>query len=166
MICAEMIRQLNTSEDMVVQYLDMAVREVISTMVGIDLSPSRVVATLTRFEHSATAMVGYAGIYSGLVSISFPQRLALIIASKMHDMEITDCNEDVHDALGEIANIVAGSFKQHFVVGGHEAHLSTPSVISGDKYFVTAGSIFRTLTLQFESNGELFLVNAFLEAGR
>jgi chemotaxis protein CheX len=165
-ISTEMIQHLNTSEDMVVQYLDMAVRNVMTTMVGTDLSPSRIVATQTRFEHSATAMVGYAGIYSGLVSISFPQRLALIFASNMHDTEITDCNDEVHDALGEIANMVGGSFKQHFIVDGREAHLSTPSVISGDKYFITAGAVSRTLTLLFDSNGEHFLVNVFLEAAR
>lgn len=165
MINAGVLKQLNTTEDQLTEHLDRDVREIFSTMIGAEVSASSATDTVTKFNDCVTAMVGFAGSYNGMISINTPQKLAMAFTSQMLGMDVTECAEDVHDALGEIANMIAGSFKHHFVTDGHEAQLSTPSVISGEHYVVTVGSIPDTLSLVFESSGEKFLVNVYLEAG-
>ncbi|HXE97233.1 MAG TPA: chemotaxis protein CheX [Dongiaceae bacterium] len=165
MVSAEILRLLKTTEEKLIERLDGDVREIFSTMVGAEVSPSRTTVTVTKFMESVSAMVGFAGSYNGMISINSPQKLAMTFASQMLGMDVTDFNEDVHDALGEIANMIGGSFKHHYVNDGHEVRLSTPSVISGEEYVMTSGSVPDTLTLMFESGAEHFLVSVYLEPG-
>mgnify|MGYP001317691476 CR=1 FL=1 len=164
MISAEILRQLNTTEEILIEHMDADVREIFTTMVGADIAPSRTTVAVTKFKDSVSAMVGFAGSYNGMISINAPQKLAMSFASQMLGMDVTQFDDDVRDALGEIANMIGGSFKHHFVKDGHEVKLSTPSVISGDEYFMTVGSP-DTLTLMFESAAEHFIVCVYLEAG-
>lgn len=165
MIRTEILEQLKTTEKQLIEHLDGDVREIFSTMVGIDLLPSQTSATVRKFKDCVTAMVGFAGSYNGMISINTPQKSAMAFASHMLGMEITECDDDVRDGLGEIANMIGGSFKHHFVSDGHEVRLSTPSVISGDEYVMNVGVVPDTLTLMFEFNGEYFMVSVYLEAG-
>ena len=164
MISAEILGQLTTTEEELVGHLDKDVREIFSTMVGVEVSTSRTTATATTFKDCVSAMVGFAGSFSGMVSITTPQKLALAFTSQMLGMEIAELDDDVRDALGEIANMIAGSFKHHLVKDGHEVRISTPSVISGEEYVMTVGSP-DILTLMFESGEEHFVVSVYLEPG-
>jgi chemotaxis protein CheX len=133
-------------------------------MVGVEVSHSRTTATVTKFKDCVSAMVGFAGSFSGMVSINTPQKLAMAFTSQMLGMDITEFDDDVRDALGEIANMIGGSFKHHLVRDGHEVRLSTPSVISGEEYVMTVGSP-DILTLIFASGEEHFIVSVYLEPG-
>ena len=164
MISAEILGQLNTTEEQLIEHMDADVREIFTTMVGADVSQSRTTGTVTKFKESVSAMVGFAGSFNGMISINAPQKLAMDFASRMLGMDVTEFDDDVRDALGEIANMIGGSFKHHFVKDGHEVRLSTPSVISGDEYVMTVGSQ-DTLALMFESAAEHFIVCVYLEAG-
>jgi chemotaxis protein CheX len=164
MISAEILGQLTTSEEELIEHLDKDVREIFSTMVGVEVSPSQTTLTVTKFKDCVSAMVGFAGSFSGMVSINTPQKLAMAFTSQMLGMDIAEFDDDVRDALGEIANMIGGSFKHHLVKDGHEVRLSTPSVISGEEYVMTVGSS-DILTLMFESGGEHFIVSVYLEPG-
>ena len=164
MIGAEILGQLNTTEEQLIEHLDGDVREIFSTMVGAEVSQSRTMVTVTKFKDCVTAMVGFAGSYNGMISINTPQKLAKSFASQMLGMDVTDVDDDVRDALGEIANMIGGSFKHHFVKDGHEVRLSTPSVISGEEYDMTVGAP-DTLTLMFQYGAEYFMVSVYLEVG-
>lgn len=165
MINAEILKQLDTTEEMLVEHLERATREVFSTMVGADISTPQKTTPVKRFKNCVTAMVGFAGIYNGMISINTPQKLAMAFASSMLGTKIRECDDEVHDALGEIANMIAGSFKHHFVRDGHEVRLSTPSVISGQEYVMTVGSLTDTLTLGFQFGKKHFSVSVYLETG-
>jgi chemotaxis protein CheX len=165
MVSAEILSQLNVTGEQLIGHLDTDVREIFTTMIGVELSASKVADTVTKFRDCVTAMIGFAGSYNGMISINSPQKLALEFASQMLGMELTECDDDVRDALGEIANMIGGSFKHHFVKDGHEVRLSTPSVMSGEEYVMTAGAIPDTLTLAFQCGEETFLVSVYLEAG-
>ena len=52
----------------------------------------------------------------------------------MLGMEVEEDGGDIQDALGEIANMVAGEMKQAVSPKGTEVQLSTPSVVYGEKY--------------------------------
>jgi chemotaxis protein CheX len=165
MVNEEILRQLDTTGEQLIGHLDADVREIFSTMVGVELSAAQTADTVTKFRDCVTAMIGFAGSYNGMISINTPQKLAMHFASQMLGMELTECDDDVRDALGEIANMIGGSFKHHFVHDGHEVRLSTPSVMSGEEYFMNAGSVPDTLTLMFDHGAEHFLVSVYLESG-
>ena len=165
MISAAIIEQLNTTGEQLIDQLDVDVREIFSMMLGVEITPAQTAATVTHFKNSVTAMVAFAGSYQGMVSVNTSIELALAFASLMLGMEITECDDDVHDALGEITNMVAGSFKHHFEKPGQEVRISTPSVMSGEAYVACVGAIPETLTLMFGHGAEGFLVSVCLESG-
>jgi len=165
MINSEMLEQLNTTEEQLIKHLDEDVREIFSSMVGVVIPQSQITDTTTQFKEYITGMIGFAGSYNGMISVNTPNKIAIKIASQMLGMEVTEVDSDVQDALGEIANMIGGSFKHHFVSGGHEVRLSTPSTISGNEYVITVSSAPDSLTLLFTFEDDQFMVNLYLENG-
>ena len=161
----ETMSALNTSEDDLIAGLVSDVRDVFVNMVGTeDLNhlPLQIDVT-THFKECLTAMVGLAGTYNGLVSVHIPWPLAIKFTSLMLGMEVTEVDDDVNDAMGEVANMIAGSFKQHLSKGGSDIQLSTPSVVNGSDYMVTSGSNIENITLKFAANEQWFLVSLTIE---
>ncbi|GFO67333.1 chemotaxis protein CheX [Geomonas limicola] len=163
MLGEKILKQLNTTEEDLIGHLNNDVLEIFSTMVGGGVLSSKKAETETHFNDSVSAMVGFAGGYNGMIAINASRKQALRFAAQMLGMEVDECEEEMADALGEIANMIGGSFKHHFVKDGHEVKLSTPSVISGGEYEMTVCSLPDTLTLQFETEEESFTVSLYLE---
>ncbi|HEY4745814.1 MAG TPA: chemotaxis protein CheX [Desulfuromonadaceae bacterium] len=151
--------------DELVRLLAEDIREVFSTMVDMEalLHLPMQIDAMTQFENCVTAMVGLAGTYNGVVSLHAPLRQALAMTTGMLGVQVTEFNEDVCDAVGEIANMVAGSFKQHLSRGGSDIRLSTPSVITGTEYTVAAQNPEDTITLHFATNEDWFVASATFE---
>lgn len=162
---AKVLESIELTEDELIKMLIADVKEVFSTMVGVEdlLHLPSLVEPITHFENCVTAMVGMAGSYSGLVCIHTPQNRALQITSGMLGMDVTVVDDDVRDALGEIANMIAGSFKLHLTRCGADIRISTPSVVTGSEYAVSAGTIQDTITLRFATDNDWFIVAITLE---
>lgn len=158
-------RQLGISEDELIKQIHADVQGIFSSMVGIeDLLHIPIQVDLkTHFNDCITAMVGFAGLYNGLLSVHVPQSLAMTFTSNMLGMEVEEINEDVNDALGEIANMIGGCFKHHLSRDGHEVKLSTPSVVAGKEYVISSGTAEDTLSLLFDTNEEWFMVSIVME---
>lgn len=107
------------TEEQVAGYVIDATREVFSTMVMMEVTDAYPLKEpVTRFKCSITGMVGFAGIYSGVISIHCPVDLALKVTSNMLGIECGEVNEDLNDAIGEIANMLGGNVKQVLSKGG------------------------------------------------
>lgn len=157
------LKALETSQEALVKNLIDDTRNVFSTMLGLELMHLPLeVDPLKHFTDCISAMVGLAGSYNGLVSIHQPISLGTKLASVMLDMELEEGDQDVLDALGEVANMVAGNFKQHLSKGGLDVRLSTPSVATGHDYIIScreAGS----LNLLFDLDEEWLMVSVILD---
>lgn len=161
----ETLTAVNMTEDELIKSLIKDVKDVFINMVGAeDLMhlPIQIDVT-THFTECLTAMVGLAGTYNGLVSVHIPWPLAISFTSMMLGMEVSEIDDDVNDAMGEIANMIAGSFKQHLSKGGSDIQLSTPSVVNGSDYVVSSGSNLENITLKFATDEEWFMVSLSIE---
>ena len=161
MLGENVLSLIQTTEEQLAVHLHEDVQEIFTTMVGGGTLSSRAADTLTHFEDSVSALVGFAGAFNGMLSVNTSRRQALEFTSRMLSIEVSECEEEMTDALGEIANMITGSFKHHLV--GHEVKLTTPSVISGGEYDMTVCSLPDTMTLFFEAGDETFTVSLYLE---
>ena len=85
--------------------------------------------------------VGMAGDFDGVAYYDLPEALALKVTSAMLSLEPSQCtHEVVNDALGELANMVTGTFKNQFVARGLECRLTIPSLIRGSSFSIEAAS--------------------------
>ena len=80
-------------------------------------------------ENEISSIIGLSGDVTGCVVINLSRKLALRLASALLDEEITDIDEDCTDAIGEIANMIAGNAKTDFPSGN--TSISVPSVVIG-----------------------------------
>lgn len=80
-------------------------------------------------SHEISGIIGLSGGVSGCVVISLSEAIALQLASALLDEELTEVDEDCTDAIGEIANMIAGNAKTDFPVDN--ASISAPTVVIG-----------------------------------
>jgi chemotaxis protein CheX len=151
------------TEEQLAKYIVDATKEVFSTMVMLDADAEYPIQEpVNRFKCSITSMVGFAGIYSGVISIHCPVSLALKITSNMLGVECDEVNDDLNDAIGEIANMLGGGVKQVLSKGGLDVKLSIPTVISGEDYTVNSLSDSDCVVIPFRIEDDRFLVGLTL----
>jgi len=152
------------SEEQLAKYIMDATQEVFSTMVMMDATGDYPLQEpVNRFQCSITGMVGFAGRYSGVISIHCPVGLAKKITSAMLGIDCDEINEDLNDAIGEIANMLGGGVKQVLSKGGLDVKLSIPTVISGEDYTVNSLSDIDCVVIPFKIEDEKFLVGLTLK---
>lgn len=161
---AAIVAATTFSEEELAKYVIDATKEVFSTMVMMDPTddyPMR--EPVNRFKCSITGMVGFAGTYSGVISMHCPVSLAMKITANMLGMECDEVNEDLNDAIGEISNMLGGSVKQVLSKGGLDVKLSIPTVIAGEDYTVNSLSDSDCVVIPFKVDDDKFLVGLVLK---
>ena len=120
-------------------YITEATLEVFATMIFIEISPgSPMRGKDDAIDSNLTSMIGLAGELKGVLSVHCPEKAAKGITGAMLGMDVEQMDEDVKDAIGEIANMVAGSLKTALASEGTNTELAIPTTIIG-KSIRTAG---------------------------
>jgi chemotaxis protein CheX len=129
--------------------LELAVREVFEIMLGCRLEAQNEAAPVSS---DFTAMVGMAGQLCGLLTLRCSAHSAALMASKMLGTDVKEADQQMWDAIGEIANMIAGNFKNKLTGMGERCMLSVPTVITGSDYSFRsmADTAPLELTLLFE----------------
>ncbi len=133
-----MMRSLRDSVHLISDpdHLEDSVREVFATMLGVqyrresgDDPPVN-----DGNEGSVTAVVGFGGILSGACVFRCGAPAARQIAGRMAGMEFDAVDDIVKDAIGEICNMLAGTWKSKVPDLAANCGLSVPAVITGSDY--------------------------------
>jgi chemotaxis protein CheX len=107
-----------------------------------------------------SGIIGLSGEASGMVVINLSTEVAIKAASKMLMEEQTELNNDVLDAVGELANIIAGQAKAD--LAEYNLSVSLPNVVTGEGHEVRFPSNNPPLCVAFETDlGPLFLEVGF-----
>ena len=88
-----------------------------------------------------TGMVGIAGPLSATFSLRCSFDTATRIAAQMLAIPIEEAASQKCDAIGEVCNMVAGSFKEKIGLGG-KCMLSVPTVLTGRDYQIRSRSVY------------------------
>jgi chemotaxis protein CheX len=117
--------------------LEHATHEVFEIMLACKLDPG----TPEPFDGiEFTAVVGVAGSISALLSVRCCHKSAVRLASAMLHLTLDEAGEHAWDALGEVANMIAGNFKNKIDAIAENCSLSVPTIITGSDYsFRSAG---------------------------
>jgi len=118
---------------------------------------------LGPLKKSITGMVGLAGIHKGVLAVHFPYQVAMAVTSNFLGMEVGEINDDVQDAIGEIANMLGGNLKTILSDRGKDIQLSLPSTIYGDEYSLASQADVDQIILPFQTPAGIFYVEVELE---
>ena len=115
--------------------LDASVEEVFQLMLGVNCR--RCTGPVEAGEpESVTAVVGFGGLLSGACVFRSGGAAAIRIAARMTGMEFEEIDDTVKDGIGEICNMLAGSWKSKVPGLAANTGLSVPAVITGRDYFL------------------------------
>jgi chemotaxis protein CheX len=95
------------------------------------------------------ALIGFSGDASGSVRLCFSRITAVRVASKFAETDVAPASPELADALGELANMVAGHAKAS--LEGLDVSISLPRVLLGGTDALPAGSHSPVLVLPCDS---------------
>ncbi|MSV34645.1 MAG: chemotaxis protein CheX [Bryobacterales bacterium] len=150
-----MIEKIPASE--IASAVRAAAHDVFSTMLSLPLedrpSYERIEADPPQNADGVEALVGIAGSWSGTGRICCSPQFACQVASAMLMTEYAGLNEEVLDAMAELANMIIGNVKTHFEESLGPLDLSIPMVIFGHNYRTRSIGAPSWVVVPFESGG-------------
>jgi chemotaxis protein CheX len=134
------------SDEELLPLLEVASHEVFRLMVGAELQRG----SQTQGKGSEfTAMVGLAGELCGVLSVRCGKESANLVAALMLGLAPEKAAEHAWDALGEVANMIAGNFKNKLNGTSDKCMLSVPTVITGADYTFRSLAVANPMALWF-----------------
>jgi chemotaxis protein CheX len=90
-----------------------------------------------RLPSSVTGTVAFAGDQCGVMALHSTTEAARAIAGAMLGIPASQVNGEMRDAIGEIANMIAGTFRTRMAASGHRWAISIPTVTTGSDLSTT-----------------------------
>ncbi len=134
-------------------------QDVFSTMLMVDLACETVIENKKcDIQSNLTSMIGLGGGVRGLLAIHCPASVAKNITGTFLGMDIDELNDDVKDAIGEIANMIAGNLKVSYAKIDTNIELAIPTSIVGESFHVSGIADAERIIVPFVMAGETFWV--------
>ncbi|MCL5019699.1 MAG: chemotaxis protein CheX [Patescibacteria group bacterium] len=106
-----------------------------------------------------TGIISFSGDATGSLSITFTQSCIVSIVSNMLGETITEINEEVRDAVGELTNMISGDARRKLQQHGYSIRAAIPTVISGKNHVIKHFYEGPCVALPFKTeSGDLFIV--------
>lgn len=130
---AEQAPPQRLSSKQIMPFVNSTIR-VFTTMVKI--KPEIVAPVLkedNKTSYDVSGVIGFSGEIIGTVVLSFQMEAAQKLVSALVGMDVDPNTPDFVDAVGELANMIAGSAKNDL---GMKASIAVPTVIIGKNHMV------------------------------
>jgi chemotaxis protein CheX len=134
-----------------------AAREVFETMLSLplEIEPSVMCAAIEpETFHGVVALLGVAGSWTGAGHISCSPHFAQKVAGALLMTEYDSVNEDVLDAIAEVANMIIGNVKTFFEEKLGPLGLTVPTVIFGRNYQTRSAGVKDWVLVRLRSGEE------------
>ncbi len=116
-----------------------SIRNVFKTMLSVEVTVDKPHVKAGEGDRpDVSGVIGFSGDASGSVVVSFSKQVALRIVAQFAGTELEIDHADFADAVGELANMIAGGAKSEFE--GLDVSISLPSVIIGENHEVSRSS--------------------------
>lgn len=134
-------------------------QEVFSTMLMVELeADGPIEGQGGDVASNITSMIGLGKDIRGMLAVHCPGAVAKDITGTLLGMEVEKLDEDVKDAVGEIANMVAGNLKVFFQGYDKNIELAIPTSVVGNSFRTSGMFGAQRVAVPFSMNGRSFLV--------
>jgi chemotaxis protein CheX len=157
------------TQEEIEQAVSKAAREVFETMLSLplEIDPSEMHNVIEpEAFHGVVALVGVAGSWTGTGHISCTPHFAQKIAGALLMTEYDSVNEDVLDAVAEVANMIVGNVKTIFEERLGPLGLTVPTVIFGRNYQTRSAGVKDWVLVRLHSASETMDINFCLMPSR
>jgi chemotaxis protein CheX len=142
-----------------------SVREVFSTMLGVELPAAESFAEPMASEANdgVVALIGVAGPWTGTGILSCSPQMACRVCAQMLMTESTSIDEEVLDAVAELTNMIIGGAKTTLEAELGPLGLSIPTVVYGRNFKTKSAIHVQWVVVRFRWGDEPFEVKLCLE---
>jgi len=113
-----------------------------------------------------TGTVGFIGKMTGIIYIFMDLPLAMNVTCKMLGLEPDEVesegHETVNDAVGEMTNMIVGTFKNELSNKGFECRMTIPSILRGSNYTIEPAEAALRRVYKFECEGSSFVIDILM----
>ncbi len=139
--------------------------ETFKTMLNCELKMQKPVLKMEALhQYDVSGVIALTGQAQGIIALSFPKVLALKYVSIMLGTEIKIVGDDLTDAIGELANIVAGYAKQYLTE--FKLTISLPNVVIGKNHRIAVPKGVPTMVVPFSSTHGEFAMEVALKTAK
>jgi len=141
-----------------------ATLNVLKTMAFLDVEPKQpYLKKDIKAKGDVSSVIGLSGETSGTISVSFMEPCILSIVSNMFGEKMTELNEEVMDAVGEIANMISGQARQDLENMGKVLYAAIPTVISGKDHTISHMTTAPIMAVPFHTEYGNFTIEVCFE---
>lgn len=139
-------------------FLDAAIN-VLKTMARVEPKPGKPFLK-NNFVASGdvSGVIGITGQAQGSMSISFTGPCIKAIVARLFGSPVTEINDEVRDAVGELTNMICGDARRRAEADGVSLSAGTPTVVSGEKHVITHVTKGPIVALPFETQDGNFVI--------
>jgi chemotaxis protein CheX len=109
-----------------------------------------------------SGIIGITGEAMGTISVSFSASSILAIVSKMFGEEMSEINDDIGDAVGELTNMISGQARQQLEAEGRLLKAAIPTVIMGKNHSISHITDGPIIAIPFETDNGSFAIEICL----
>lgn len=144
-------------------FITNSVNGVFDTMLSMPIEASEHDFDFNNDGKRIVGTVGFAGKVLGNVSIHVNEAFARSITAAMLGMELDEIegDEEVHDVIGELSNMIGGDLKSRLCDAALDCELSIPSITSGSDFKVETKGWERHERFVFQNDADSGLVEVF-----
>lgn len=111
--------------------------------------------------------VGFLGNLTGIMYIFMQLPLAMEATCKLLGLEDEDLDMDDHelvnDAIGELTNMIVGTFKNDLSNKGYECRMTIPSILRGSNFSIEPAEVALRRIYKFDCGGHSFVVDILMK---
>ena len=138
-------------------------QEVFEKMVYRELSPKMPIqGEALRPRSNVVGTVAFAGSRSGVVAFYSTTEVAMEIAGAMLGIASSEVNGEMPDAIGEVTNMIAGTFRTRMAASEPAWAISVPTVTIGSDFYTKYVSDVRRALCPFSMAGSEVFVELIL----
>jgi chemotaxis protein CheX len=151
-----------TISEPIVDHLVAATKEVFDTFLAMPITARPPVTGPLEVPANVVATVAFAGHRRGLVAVYSSLSAARRITGGMLGIPPEEVNGEVPDAMGEIANMVAGTFRNRLTQIEPASEISVPTVTIGTEFATLYTSAVQRLRCPFDLGDDQVSVELIL----
>ena len=136
-----------------------ATTSILATMAGLTATPGKPYVKKDDLAvGDISAIIGVTGPKNGTISVTFTMDSATTLVVGMLGEDVEDMEQDMQDAVGEVANMISGQARASIAEAGLVLQGSTPSVVVGKNHQIHHMTKAVVMAIPFTTSGGEFTV--------
>ncbi len=132
---------------------------VLKTMAMLDPTPGKAFVKKDTVAHGdVSGIIGITGDAQGSMSISFSESCIKAVVQNLLGMPVTEINDEVRDAVGEITNMICGDARRRLDADNIHLQAGTPTIVSGKGHSITHINDGPRIAIPFDTSSGQFVI--------